>query len=265
MSDDFADGIDNEKSENSEFTKTVYMRLEDGHKYTIRILEPKAKKIFTHFLGGKYSVLCLGDNCPICKRTLELYQQYPETFRKESGYNPRQKRYYVNVLDKTPVKRCPKCNKEYANLNMGICNDCSVALEGPVPSNTVKVLSKGPAVFGQFNDIHSSVVDDDGNKLGIHTFDLDLTVNGKGKDTRITVIPLPHKNKPVEGKFELFDLSSPVPELTPEEMLDVQRGVSLKDIYVARKAEKDMEFGPEAVDANLEEEVNEAVNKLFNS
>ena len=64
MSEDFADGIDNERSENSEFTKTVYMRLEDGHKYTIRVLEPKATKIFTHFLGGRYSVKCLGDNCP---------------------------------------------------------------------------------------------------------------------------------------------------------------------------------------------------------
>lgn len=261
MSNIFAD-IENETKDFPQEKKINFMKLTSKH--TIRILEEKATKIYAHFLGGRYSVKCLGDNCPICKQTFQLISDYPETFRNEPTYSPRQKRYYVNVLDKTPVKKCPECGNEYTNLTTGICTSCSVALGKAEPSNTVKVLSKGPAVFSQFNDIHSAVLDDSGEQLGINNFDLVLVVNGRGKDTKITVIPEPHKNAPVDVEYELFDVSKAIIEVEPDEMLDLQRGVSLKDIFAARRAEQGAEFSPkESVSEEVLADVNDAVNKLF--
>jgi len=263
MTQDFVDTSD-ERKEYQDRRKTEFMKMTDGNSYTLRILQVPAKKIYTHFLNRKYAVECLGNECPICARNSEIYNKDNKNYSKDPDYVARQKRYYVNVLDKTLVKKCPECGTEYNNLNAGLCNKCSKTLNDPEPSNTVKVLSKGPAVFSQFNDIHNAVLDDAGEKLGINNFDLVLVVNGRGKDTKITVIPEAHKNKPVEGTYELFDLSNSTIELEPDEMLDVQRGVSLKDIFAARRAEKEAEFPPkEVVSEETLADVTDAVNKLF--
>lgn len=265
MTDEFAEGIENTNTDYPKEKRTEFLKLSDGHTYSIRILEPKATKVFTHFLGGRYTVRCLGDNCPICKKTMELAAKYPETYKREPGYAPRQKRYYVNVLDKTNVKKCPECGTEYLNPNVGICSSCSVALGDPEPSNTVKMLAKGPAVFGQLNDINKAVLDQQREPIGINNYDLSLVVSGRGKETKITVVPQPQNNEPVEGELELFEISKTLIELEPDEMLDVQRGVSLKDIFAARKADSDDELFDEEISKSIQQEVDDAVSKLFSN
>jgi len=260
---DFAEGVDSTSGDYPKDKKVNFLKLSDGNKYTIRILEEKATKVFTHYLN-KYSIACLGDNCPICKRTIELSLKNPDTFRKDPEYAPRQKRYYVNVLDKTLVKKCPSCNKEELNMNAGICNDCSIALVGPEPADTVKVLAKGPAVFGQLNEYNKAILDETGEPKGIHNFDLTFVVSGKGKETKITIIPLPTSDAPVEGEYELYDVSKVIIALEADEMLDAQRGISLGDIFAARRATSEADNVMSAeVPVELQKEVDSAVDKLF--
>lgn len=263
MSDDFATPSDSGKSF-PERKKTVFMKTVDGHSYTVRILEPKSTQVFTHYLQQRYNIKCLGEDCPLCTRNSEIYAADPDNYRKDPNYSPRHKRYFVNILDKTVVKKCPKCNLEYANLNKGLC-DCGENLLDAAPSNTVKVFSKGPTVFeDQLNVYHNSILDQAGEKIGVNNFDIMIVVTGRGKDTTTTIVPMAANRDPVPEGLELFDLDSITIELEPEEMLDVQRGVSLKDIFAARRAEEDSEFPPqETISDEVQRDVEAAVEKLF--
>lgn len=261
MTNDFADTSDDKR--NTEYKKTEFMKMTDGNSYTVRILEPKSKKVFSHFLAKKYSVECPGDDCPMCKRNSEIYARDDKNYYKDPDYVSRQKRYYVNVLDKTEVKTCGKCGAEYTNLNKSVC-DCGEVLPEPAPSNKVKVLSKGPTVFeDQLNVYHKSIVDEQKEIIGINNYDIQIVVSGRGKDTKTTVIPQPHRNSPVPEGLELYDLDTLTIKLEPEEMLDVNRGVSLKDVFAARKAEQEIEFGDDPVSDDVANEVQDQVNKLF--
>lgn len=239
--------------------KTEYMQVKAGA-HLIRILEESALDFWTHYLG-RVSVKCLEENCPICKQNQEIIMHYPETFREMDGYRPRVRRYYVNVLDKTPAKVCTKCETEYKNLGKDVC-ECGEVLPQASPLNKVKVLSKGVSVFGDLEDINNAIKDNNGEVVGLNHYDITLMVSGSGRDTKVTCIPDPSKNEPVSEGLELFDLSGVLIELEPDEMLKLQSGVSLKDIFTARKVE--LEVDEPVVSEEVAEQIKSKVDQLFN-
>lgn len=249
------------KNSESKFKKTEFMQLGQGA-HTIRILQSQVKTKPTHFFNhSKSSVLCLGDECPICANNKKLIMQFPENFRDQPGYNKVNYRFFINVLDKTPAKVCTKCGKEYKDLRNTICT-CGEVLPQANQLNKVKVLSKGLTLRDDLGSIDKAILNSDGTPVGLMNFDMVLMVSGTGRDTKITPVPRTEANQSIPEGLELFDLEKCVISLNPAEMLDLQRGIGLKDIFAARKA-KEESFEP-AVSQETIEEVNAAVDALFN-
>jgi len=102
--------------QNVTFTRD-FLQLTDDHKTVIRVLDekphafkqhyvPEGHKAFPNVNKGKgMSITCPGyDVCPICS--------WNKTQDKTSRLKLSTK-FAFNVLDRTPVITCPKCNAEH--------------------------------------------------------------------------------------------------------------------------------------------------------
>lgn len=256
----FADTVIN-RGFKSDRKKNEFMQVGQGA-HTIRILQSQAKTYPTHFFKHSFTtVLCLEDECPICNNNRSLWQQFDKEAKKQSGYNPRQYRFYVNVLDKTPAKACEKCGTEYKDTRNTICK-CGEVLPAEIkPINKVKILNKGVTLRDDLDSIDKAIQDSNGTPIGLMNYDITLMVSGTGNETKTTPVPRTDANEPIPEGLELFDLEKVIITLEPAEMLDLQRGISLKDIFAARKKEE-VSFEP-AVSQETIDQVNDAVNALF--
>lgn len=251
----------------SKFRKTEFMETHEGtHKF--RVLDSDYTKHITHYFPAtRISILCLGDECPVCQNNKALIMKFPDDFRNQKDYNRRVTRYLVNVFDKTPAKVCTACQKEYKGLQYTFCS-CGDRLPlEQTPLNKVKVLSKGESLFADLQAIESAVLDESGEKIGLVNFDINLVVRGSGRDTTYTALPDTNSKEPVNVQSEnLFDLKTTVITLAPDEILDVQRGVSLRDIFSARKSKASSQEGKSyttSVDEETLNDVRAAVDNLF--
>jgi hypothetical protein len=224
------------KQEQKPFTqkKTLFLNLNTNA--TIRILSKGYTVVDTHYIN-KATVKCLGDECPICATNKSIIMQNPDGFRDDPRYIPKRKVYMVNVFDKTLVKVCPSCGAENP-ATASNCSKCSAIIAGvtPEPSNKVKVLSRGVTLFDHLGAVNNAILDSAGEKIGITNYDIMLMVSGSGKDKTITPIPGAPSPAPEYSEADLVDLNKVTIELTAVELLDLQRGVSLRDIFAARKA-----------------------------
>ena len=168
--------------------KTSFLKLGQGIATTIRILGQEHLD-FTHYINGT-TVKCLGDECPLCLNNKRLFVEFPKTYKNDPSFSARTKRYSVNVLDKTMVKKC-KCGLEYTDLSVTNCSCGQIITSAPEPSNSVKVLSRGASLFDQLFAINDAVLDEKGERVGIDNFDITLIVSGSGKQTMITPIRRP--------------------------------------------------------------------------
>lgn len=257
----FAD-IEIKRGFTSDRKKNEFMQVGQGA-HTIRVLNEQAKTYPTHFFKNTYTtVLCLEDECPICNNNRSLWQQFDKEAKKQPGYNAKQYRFYVNVLDKTPAKICEKCGTEYKELRSTICKCGEVLPAVAQPLNKVKILNKGIKLRDELDSIEKAIQNNQGDPIGITNYDMVLMVVGTGTDTKITPVPRTEANEPVPEGLELFDLSNIVIKLEPAEMLDLQRGITLKDIFAARKGKEEVSVDPVVSQETLDQ-VNEAVNALF--
>lgn len=246
-----------------DFKKVEYIELTPGA-HTIRILNDKALDVDTHYLG-RVSVRCLGEDCPICANNKAIISNFPKDFSKQPGYNKRTERHYVNVLDKTPAKVCPNCGKEHKDVSMLFCTCGTQLPQHASPLNKVKLLAKGRTLFEHLETIHNTMLDAEGTPIGVNNFDITIVVSGSGRDVTYTPIPNPAANAavPDEVKAEMYDLDKAIISLEASEMLDLQRGTSLKDIFSARRAsEKQVVTEPVVNDETLKS-VQAEVNALF--
>ena len=154
--------------------KTQFLKLGQGIPTTFRILD-REHLDYTHYVNGT-TVLCLGDDCPLCLNNKRLFVEMPKSFKNDSSFSPRTKRYSVNVLDKTMVKKC-KCGLEYSDLATVNCSCGQIITTSPEPSNTVKVLSRGASLFNQLVAINDAVLDESGERVGIDKFDISLALS----------------------------------------------------------------------------------------
>jgi len=236
------------------FRKIDFMKLTSLH--IVRILNAPSYTAVLHWLN-RIPVKCLGDGCPICVQNKSIIADNPETFRKVSTYSRKAQTFYMNVLDRTPAKVCPNCNHEntaIGNRFSAACGECNSLITDvkPTPVNKVKVLSRGVTFGEDLNGIHNSNLADDGSIIGIHNYDVQIMV---GSNKQPFPQALLNNNDKVEiDESELFDLESAPIVLEPDEMLDLQRGVSLKDIFAARSVSDTEDFGPALNGGTLEGE-----------
>lgn len=240
------------------FVRPKYLRFVEGSPLLVRILDKTAYSVDKHWIQKvNTSVICLGEQCPICKHNEELRAESPNTFRRSKGYIGINRRYLVNVLDRTPVLKDVETGIEYyASKGKFPTLDSSgekslVGLE-PEPSNTIKILERGRELFEQLSMIHNETIKLDAGEGGepvesggLTSFDVKLVTMGRGKDTVITVMPMLTNNDDVESvltekELEPHILSTVGILLSPDEMVDLTRGISLKDIFAKRRAEEEI-------------------------
>lgn len=243
--------------------KTLFVDLNSTA--TVRILANGYLSVDTHYVN-RATVQCLGEDCPICSNNKILIMQYPETFREEAKYSPKRTVNLVNVLDKTPVKVCQDCGTENKAVpGVVACSKCThIVTTDATPSNKVKVLSKGNTLFDQLDAINNAILDPDGERVGLTRYDITFVVSGAGKQKVITPIAGQITGDPVYNTEDLFDLENVTIKLSPSEMMDLQGGVSLKDIFAARRAtEKSASFDAPIISKETEQSIEQDIETMF--
>ncbi len=248
----------------SDFKKTQFLDLNSTA--VIRVLSKDRFVTATHWLN-RVQVLCLEDGCPICTNNKLLRMQYPDTYKEETRYSPKRTVKLINVLDKTLTKVCPNCLTENRVTGTATaCKKCNQILTNEAaPLRKVKVLSRGVELFDQLDSIHNAVLDSSGEKIGITKYDITLVVSNRGKNKVITPIGGQVGEEEVVNPDELYDLSISTLKLEPAEMVDFQRGVSLRDIFAARKASKETNLAGEVevLSHETSQQIQDEVDKLF--
>jgi len=266
----FAD-IPENTFEGSNFKKTQFVPFFNGANIRLRVLDHKAHSIQKHFINrSKLSVLCLGEEaCPICENNRRLVQANPKSKRNQiPGMIFRQSRFMTNVFNRTPVKTAPSGKVVYPINNKfpsadPVTGEVLIDIEA-APLNEIQVLERGSTLFSQLNLVHNSVVDEVGQPLGLWNYDISISVVGSGKDMVTNVTALSHLNDAVAYRTEdLYDLETVGIRLSPDEIIRVLEGVSLRDIFAVRKTE-DTEAIAKEVEV-ISEEVKASVSNIFDA
>lgn len=234
-----------ERQEFGEFKPTHFLKVIPNVPIRIRILDDSAYRVYKHFIPRqRVSILCLGeDTCPVCIQNKKLVADNPNVpYSRIQGFITRQNRYLVNVYNRTEVKVAPSGDIVYPQMNGQFPpqhgNEDLTKIEAK-PLNRVEVLERGVTLFSQFNAINESIVDQEtGKPLGLQTFDLVLTAQGKDRNMTITVIPTTHFNDEIiVDPEDLYPLEAVPLQLAPDEVWKLLSGHELRDILEARSTE----------------------------
>lgn len=254
--------LENRRDE-SEFKTPKFLRINEGEMF-IRVLGPTIYDVKTHWVNG-VTVTCLNDECPICQNNEKIRIEHPEDYKDIQGYIPWRNTFYTNVYDKTPVKICTDCGSEIQSVKglfPSSCWKCNtiVSAEEAKPSNTIKILNRGVQLRDQLLLVNKSVLDENDEELGIENYDIKLRT---GSNKEPIPIEMPSSKEPVEyAEEDLFVLENVPLRLGADEITDLLRGVKVKDILVARNAEKDVIKEPAVDDSELKKTANK-VRSIF--
>jgi len=266
----FAD-IPERNFEESNFKKTAFVPFFNGASLRIRVLDQKAHAVEKHFINrSKISVICLGEEaCPICENNRRLVNANPGMKRNEiKGLIYKQTRFMANIFNRTPVKTTPSGKLVYPINNKFPSADATtgevlIDIEAK-PINQVQVLERGSTLFSQLNLVHNSVVDEIGQPLGLWNYDISISVLGSGKDMVTNVSALSHLNDKIEVADEdRYALETVGIRLAPGEMVKALEGVTLRDIFAARRSEDTEALAKEA--EIISAEVKESVSNIFDA
>lgn len=250
----------------STFQKISFFNYDLGtHK--VRFLGP-TKATNVHYVN-RTTIKCLGEDCPICKNNRQIQLEHPNDYWEVQGYNRIQKRHYANVLDRTVAKICPQCSAEVKRGVNGqfppTCPACNTFITGIKESqlNVVKVINISNTNAAKIEAFIMSNTDSEGQPISPFTYDFGFMVTMINKKKDSQPMPMYESNDAIDDYTEkLYDLDKAVITLNPEEVSNLVRGISLKDIFAARRStdKADAQF----ISAN-EEEVKDQINKLFSN
>jgi len=248
---------------NESYNKAEFLSYDLGE-HRIRLLtEPR--RVFLHYLRGKGTIECLGSDCPICQKN-KLIASTSQAPEKEPGYNRSSLRYYFNGLDRTLVKICPNCqtpNKKGSIGFLPVCSECGAVITDiqEAPLDRVKIVNVSKTNAELLRTIQASTLNAENQPLGLENFDVIFKVFMVEKQKNIIVDADPTANDKVEVPEDaLFDLERITIKLEPDEMESLVSGVSLKDIFAARRGDdfsEDLE--------KFSEETEEKVAQLFDN
>lgn len=257
-----------ENTGESKFKSTEYVKIQAGFALRLRVLDKRATHQVRHYIPtSKISILCLGDEeCPICKKNSALMRENPKAAPREiKGFIARQNRFLVNVLNRTMAKVTLSGKVVYpiGGQFPGVDTETGEDLSRiePKPLNRIEVLDKGPELYQQLNMANDQVTDATGNPIGLWNFNIGITATGVGRKMKTAIVSYPNENDKVEVKEEdKYVLSTLGIQLTPSEIEKVLTGVSLRDIFAARRAD---DGGVEVEAVAVSADVQSKINTLF--
>lgn len=234
-------------------TGTEYLKFTPDYRAVARILNPKARTVWKHFIpqanGGKgMGAVCpnvtAGLNvCPIEASVAHL----PKDNDERRNSNAR-RRFVVNVLDRTPYTTCNTCNsptpgKVVPPSRTRQCINCGADLKGHdfAPLNKVKILEAGPQLF---NNQLNVIADMQEQELGknITEYDITFTTQGVGRDRTVTALPQDPKELEEDAFFDseteedqkLFDLELLAEPATSEEIELMLQGATMDQLNAVK-------------------------------
>ena len=223
----------------SESNKTGnnYLKIISGQNVTILILDDTPYEVGKHWMrdssGQSYSITCPGqDVCPVCLHNKELNYN-----RDDPTYLSRSRRYMVNVLDLTPVIKCPACDAVYEPRTVPQSCSCGENLVGikASPVNEVKILERGKKLMQLIASLEQVPHPFTGEVMKVQEFPIMLVASGKG--TEMEIMPMPQAPVDIDtSNLVKYDFSTFKP-MSPQEVQAVLDGVTYKDIFAARRAE----------------------------
>jgi len=230
-----------EEERNKDFKKTEYFRYDIGT-HQVRFLTPNAVLKYTHWVLDRYSIECLGDDCPICENNERLKLEFPTDYKKQRGYNGQQRTHFLNLLDRSPIKTCANGhqNKSINGKFYPTCTTCGVVLPKEyTPANIVKVASFSEANMRNLVNIENAILNKDQEVIGWTNYDIALIITKPADKKVITPQALTQFSDPVEvNPDELYDLDTAVMHLERDEIKALFQGIDLRDIYRARYTPK---------------------------
>lgn len=226
------------------YNKPVFMKFTLGM-HTTRILGTPMR-VYIHWLAKQRLALqCLGDDCPICRNNKMIQLEHPEDYKNQPEYCSRQQRHLMNILDRTVAKICPKCQEENKAFPNGsfpttcVNQSCGALLTSvdALPLDKVKVLGVSFTNAEALNTMSLTKLDANKNPIPLTEYDIVWGVS-KGQGGRNSASPFPGDRGEVSVPADaLFDLTKVTLTLTPEEINEVLKGISLKDVFLARREE----------------------------
>jgi len=232
------DFITLKEEKESQFEKPKYLKLLPYVPVRVRVLDKMPYMAYKHYIpSASISVLCLGEECPICQRNTELIKNNPGVkYMNIKGLIPRQERYLVNVLNRTPVKVTSAGSIVYPNLEgefpTSAESESLVGIEAK-PLNQVEVLERGYELFSNLQILHKTTRNAANELVGLTNFDIVLIYPGGKKSPQANATAfMDEVNVPPES---MYTLSAMGIQLTSAEMLKALSGVRLKDIFAARR------------------------------
>jgi endogenous inhibitor of DNA gyrase (YacG/DUF329 family) len=244
-------------------TRLPFMDLRQGDR-VIRLLDERAPGFQTHYLKKQgVSIHCIGKECPICKRNDQIYFENPKGFRDNPEFISSREIYIINVLDLTNCKTCPECGTDNYPVQGQFSPTCSkcetiITTTEAKPSNTVKILMQGKDLFNTLNVVEANMLKKNPVFSNWTKYNLLITTTGKNRDTTRAVQADETQTEAISEELlaKKAILSTVLIELVPDEIEQAVRGVSLKDIFAARKATA------ENTSAKLETEVSEETKAI---
>ena len=221
-------------------TSSNYVKFSPDYRVVLRILDPKAKTIWKHWLpmanGGKgFGVNCANVSsqvrpCPVDKMVEGLSDD-----DSLKGQIKARRRFVVNVLDRTPHTVCNSCQ----TLSPGkTCSSCgtNISKQKFEPLNQIKILEGGPELFNKsLNPIATMYEEDHG--VGIDAYDLVFMTQGIGRERKIAVTPLEVKELTEEDFLDeegnpqkRFDLELLAEPTTVEEIEAYLGGATIAEV-----------------------------------
>jgi len=239
-----------------DFQRVKYFVWTPGE-HTIRILDEDVPAQLCYWFGSGH-VKALGADDPQAIQNKRIRMENPDNYKKVKGYRGLNIRYFMNVLDRTPVKVCPECGKEVKAIGGEFANICPVCQKGELkdvevaPLNEVRVIQGGKTLFEQFVEKQRTTTDEDGNEIGVQNFDITLQVVGTGNKRQSIALVGDGRDEVEVPPEQLYDVTKILPEVSFEEMEKLVSGVSLRDIFAGRRATAKVEAS-EDVEATAEE------------
>lgn len=257
----------------SVFKKSQFLRLDVGE-HTLRILDENATSVDTHYVisrGGRATIRCLGDDCPICAINAQLKIEHPGTYRNAQGYSAVSRKHSFNVFDRTDAKTCPKCQavtKPRGGVFPSTCPECGAFISDvkTAPVNKVALVTVSDTVAKDLNRISKLYRDSEGEPIPLTSYDITISVEQGSKGREMTVIAQPQRNDTFEVDQELFDPDTAITALSKEEIIEFMRGISIRDIFLARNKKEDVGSVSEKEEkkiAEVSKDAEDMIKKLF--
>lgn len=207
----------------------VYLKLSEGERI-VRILDQEETEFWRYWLSGpkfpnlgKGKSIVVGKSGPIRSFMDEIGEEDP-SFRKV------QRRFLLNVLDRTPVKKTSKGIAVYANAKgqfPGSFDDEDLSTRVIAPNNKVLVMEFGSTLLEGMAMVHDSGVRSrtTHEPLSIWEYDIKITTRGTGMNTVRLVLPdqdqapLPDELFAL-SKYDLSTMVRPMPIEAQERLLN---------------------------------------------